>query len=351
MEKKPANSENYMTERNKQIIKLFIRFLVTTGLLIWVFSQIDFKQFSHAIKTARWQYLIAVWVLTIILFWIRSIKMRVILKKQDCDVNANTIFGATVVTALYSMVLPGVLSTAVKWHILNKNTGKSSKILSSMLYNQVSITVTMMVYGLAALIITNPSSLLMPDTKNRWLLPIACGLLLATILAISLLLLNSRTGGIIISSINFLFRPLPETIRQKIRNVFNQIMTFHTVGAGFHLKIVSMTTIDTLIGSFIIYVLSAKAANITAPIGIFVWLCAIIYVLGRVPVSVANLGVREMTLVGMLALYGVEKSQALLMSMILFSALVIMAAIGAIYQLYWAVIGKKPNNTSNQQAE
>jgi hypothetical protein len=50
---------------------------------------------------------------------------------------------------------------------------------------------------------------------------------------------------------------------------------------------------------------------------------------------VANLGVREATLVGFLAVYGVEKSAAMLMSMILFSTLVFMAIIGAAYQLAW----------------
>jgi hypothetical protein len=65
-------------------------------------------------------------------------------------------------------------------------------------------------------------------------------------------------------------------------------------------------------------------------------LWAVIYVLGRVPISVANLGVREVILVGLLTIYGVDKSQALLMSMILFSALVVMAIIGAIYQIFWA---------------
>ena len=72
----------------------------------------------------------------------------------------------------------------------------------------------------------------------------------------------------------------------------------------------------------------ARAANVTAP-------------LGRVPISVANLGVREVTLVGFLAFYGVEKTAALLMSMILFSALVLMAIIGAIYQISWALRSKK----------
>ena len=332
-----------MTTRTKQLTKLLIRILITTGLLLWVFSQIDLEQFRQTIKTARWQFLFAVWVLTVILFWIRSMKMKLILKKQSCTVATATIFGATAVTCLYSMILPGVLSTTVKWYILKKGTGKGSNVLSSMLYNQLSATVVLMVFGLAALMLTNPTSLSQANTENQWLLPAICGILLTAIIVIYLLLLNKRTGGKIIRGGGFLLIPLPQKIRQKGRDLFDQIATFQAAGAGFHLKIASITIIDTLIGGVIIYVLSARGANVIAPLGVFVWLCAVIYVLGRIPISVANLGVREVTLVGLLALYGVDKSQALLMSMILFSAVILMAAIGAIYQLFWTLTAKKSN--------
>jgi len=45
--------------------------------------------------------------------------------------------------------------------------------------------------------------------------------------------------------------------------------------------------------------------------------------------------------VGFLAIYGVDKPQALLMSMILFSTIVVMAVIGAMYQLFWTVTANK----------
>ncbi|MFB0552270.1 MAG: lysylphosphatidylglycerol synthase transmembrane domain-containing protein [Phycisphaerae bacterium] len=328
-----------MTTGTKQLAKLLIRILITTGLLLWVFRQIDLEQFRQTIKTARWHFLIAVWALTVILFWIRSMKMRLILKKQRCDVAAATIFGATAVTCLYSMILPGVLSTGVKWYILKKGTGKGSNVLSSMLYNQLSATLIMMVFGLAALMITNPRA----NTENQWLLPAVCGILLAAIILFSLLLLNSRTGGKIIKGIGFLLRPLPAKIRQKGWEILNQIATFQSAGVGFHLKIGLITIIDTLIGGVITYILSARAANVTAPVAVLVWLCVVVYVLGRLPISLANLGVREVTLVGFLAIYGVAKPQALLMSMILFSALVFMAVIGTIYQIFWALTTKKTN--------
>jgi uncharacterized membrane protein YbhN (UPF0104 family) len=308
-----------------------------------VFSKIDLEQFRQTVKTARWWFLFAVWVQVVIIFWINSIKMQLILKKQDCTVDIATIFGASAVTSLYSMILPVVLSTGAKWYILKKITGKSSSVLSSMVYNQLSIMVVMTVFGLAALMITNPASLSMADTDNHWLLPAVCGILLTAVILISMLLLNSRTGGKIIKAFTLLLKPLPAKIHRNAQNILEQLAIFQSVGGKFHLTIASITIIANLIGGVLIYSFSAKAANITAPVGVFVWLCAVIYILGRIPISVANLGVREVTLVGLLGIYGVAKPQALLMSMILFSTVILMAGIGAIYQLFWALTAKKKN--------
>jgi uncharacterized membrane protein YbhN (UPF0104 family) len=324
-----------MTATTKQLAKLLIRILITTTLLIWVFRKTDFEQFLQTVKSARWQFLIAVWLFTVILFWIRSIKMRLILKKQDCLISTTTIFGATVVTCLYSLILPGILSTGVKWYILKKGTGKSSNVLCSMMYNQWLIMTIMTVFGLAALMFTNPASLSISNTTYQRLFPAVCGILMVAIVAVSLLLLNNRTGAKITKGIAALLRALPAKIRQKGLEMLDQIATFQTVGTGFHLGIAAASILDTLIGGTIVYILSARAANVTAPIGTFVWLCAMIYLLGRIPVSIANLGVREVMLVVLLAPYGVEEPQALLMSMILFSSLIFVAIIGALCQLFW----------------
>jgi hypothetical protein len=331
-----------MTTSGKQLAKLLIRILLTTVLWIWVFTRDDIKQtFWEAVKAARWQYLVAVWVLTVILFWIRSVKMQLILREQSCDVGVATIFRSTVVTCLYSMIMPGMLSSGVKWYILKRSTGKGSNVLSSMLYNQLSMTTVMTVFGLAALMIGNPTSQLMSDTRNQWLLPVVCGMLLIAVVLVTFLLLSKRAGGRAIEALRFLLGPLPKRMRQKGLDMLDQIAIFQTSGWRFHLIVALMTVIDSSIGAFAVYVLAARSANITAPATVFMWLCAVTYVLGRLPISVANLGVREVTLVGFLAVYGVDKSAALLMSMILFSALVFMAIIGAMFQSYWALAAKK----------
>jgi uncharacterized membrane protein YbhN (UPF0104 family) len=330
-----------MSTRGKQIAKLIIRFLITIGLLIWVFSQVDLGRFWRAVTSAQWPYLIAVWVLTAILFWIRSVRMKLVLKRQSCSIDVNTLFGATTITALYSMIVPGILSTGVKWYILKKSSGKGSNVLSSMIYNQFITMAVMTAFGLVALIVSNPASLLVPNASNHWLLPVVCGLLLIVLLLFVFLVLNQRLGGKIIGLLKIPLKPLPAGVGLKGREILDQIAVFQTVGWRFHLVVASIITVDTLVGGVVTYILAARTANIAAPALVFVWLCAAIYVMGRFPISVANLGVREITLVGFLAIYNVEKPAALLMSMILFSALVAMAIVGAAYQIVWAIRGNK----------
>lgn len=333
-----------MSTRARQIVKLLVRIAITAGLLVWVFSQIDLGKFEQTVKMARWQYLVAVWIVTAILFWVRSVKMQLILARQGCEVPVTTLFGATSVTALYSLILPGVLSTGVKWYILKKSTGRGSNVFSSMLYNQLSIMALMTVFGLAALIVSNPTSLFFANAESRWLLPVVCGALLVTVLGANVLLLSERAGGRIIELLKLLAGRLPSKMRQKSREVLDQIAVFQTAGWWFHLLVAFITFTGTLVGGVVVYVLAARSANVTVPVIVCVWLCVGIYVLGRLPISVANLGVREVTLVGFLAVYGVEKPAALLMSMILFSALIFMAGIGSMFQLYWSIALRKEDS-------
>lgn len=268
------------------------------------------------------------------LFWIRSIRMKLILKKLDCDVSVATIFGASTVTCLYSLVVPGILSTGAKWYILRKGTGKGTNVLSSMVYNQLSTMIVLMIFGLGALVITNPSALILTDTKNHYLLPTVCGILLVIVLLISMLLLNSRTGSKIITSFGYLLKPLPVKISQKGQEILEQIAVFTNAGARFHLTITALVIVTGVGGGVVTYILASLCANITTvPASAFVWLLSLIFILGRIPISIANLGIREVTLVGLLSIYGVEESQALLFSMVLFSSVVFIAGIGAIYQL------------------
>jgi len=320
-------------DKTTRILKLFLRLLITAALLWVIFSKIALAQLSQAIKNANWQYLIVVWALAILAFWIRAVKMRFILRRQNCFVKTSTVFGASAITSLYSLILPGLVSTGVKWYILKTHTGKPGRVLSSMAYNQLTDIVTRTSLGLIALAVVNPT--------GGWKLPTGCAVTTAAILTLVALLLARRTGPVITNYVERQLGFLPESIYKKIRTILEQIRLFQTAGCCFHFTAVAIGLAATLVG-IAIYILAAEAASISVPALALAWQSSAVYILGRLPISVANLGVREFTLIELLRRYGAEPPAALLMSMIIFSNFLLMAAIGACFQLAWALRTKQP---------
>ena len=316
-----------MADRYKQILKFFAKLLITAALLLWVFRQINYAEFSRALKTAHWGFLWIVWGTTVLSYWLLSVKMVMILKKQDCPASTGLLFGASAITALYSMVLPGILDAPVKWYILRQRTGKGSNVFSSMVYNQTTILFYMGATALIALIITNPG--------DNWHFPVVCSAILALLIIVCLLLFTPTIGPKFTNSLSHILKPLPVSLRDRGLKILEQLSLFQTAPWSFHFKMLLMNFVSITIFGTIIYVFAAKTVGINVPIGVLVWQYALIFILGRLPITIANLGLREATLIGTLALYNVDSSSALLMSMIIFSNRILMALIGAAYQICW----------------
>jgi len=323
--------------------KLAIRTLVTFVLLALVFRHVDQQQLWQTVRTARSEYLIILWAASLAFLALRSFRLRLILKQQSLDIGTFTIFKVSAATSLYSLVLPGLMSTGVKWYILKKATGKGTNIFNSMLYNQLSELVVMSTCALLVLIITNPTSLLLPETEHLWLLPTVCSIILVLMITVTLFLLSPRTSGYVLKVLNYMLKPLPRKMQNKARQALHEATMFHDAGWSFHVSMVLLNILTQVVGTVIVYIFAAKAANFSIPLTVYIWLASLVFILGRIPITIANLGIREMTLMGILAAYGVEKSSALLMSMILFSTIILKAIIGAGFMIQWSLAKKKTN--------
>ncbi len=324
-----------ISPRTRQILKLLAKLTVAVVLLAWVFSLVDCESFRQAIRNAQWRYLAGVWSGNIIFSLLQAYTLRLILRKQDCDVGLHTLFATTCVTAFYSLFLPGIMSTGVKWYILKRSTGKGVNVLSSMLYNQATLTIMLVVAGLMALALVPPVQTV-SSSSNASHLSFVCAAAACLVVVLFFLVLNRRTGRPAVRLLQAALRPWPSAVREKGRTMLDQIATFQTAGWRFHGAIALLNIIDGLLVGSLIYLLAARAAAIAVPVAALVWLYAVVFALSKIPITVGNLGVREVTLVGVLGLYGVDKSAALLMSMVWFSGAVFMGLLGAAYQLYWS---------------
>lgn len=330
-----------ISARTKQILKFVAKILMAVLLLTWVFWEVDLSQFLQTVKAARWQYLFGVWGATTLFSWVQSLALQWILRQQQCVVGLNTIFGATCITSLYGLAVPGFVRTGVKWYLLTRATGKGARVLSAMLYNQAALTVMMLAVGLAGLIAMNPAQTLFSGVQRPWVLPLLCSVALAGLALLTILALNERTGGRVLRLLQVLLRPLPRAVQEKARTVLTQIATFQSAGWRFHATIALLNVVDVLFVGLLWYLFAARAAAVVVPTGVLVWLCAVVFLLNTLQITFANLGVREMALVSLLAGYGVTRASALLMSMILLSSLFFLAALGVIYQLLWTLRSRR----------
>lgn len=313
------------------MIKLILRIMVSFSLLLWVFCRTDLGQMAQLTKTADLYYLAAMWGMVLAAFWLRSVKMRIILRTQGCYLTLYRILAASAITFLYSMILPGMLNTGIKWYILKKHTGKGVHILNSMVYNQFTEFFISLTLGLAAWILVKPDV----PTKIFSL----CGIFLAAFLILCILLLDKNIGKKAVIFSTIILKYFPEKFRDNGQKILLQMSGFRWGNWRFHLKIALFNLIQTAAGIFI-FIFAACSAGIQVPVEVIIWSWAMVSILGKLPVSLANLGVREVTLAGTLAVCSVEPPQALLMSMIIFSATLLMVVIGLVWQITWLLKSK-----------
>ncbi|MCP4449973.1 MAG: hypothetical protein GY809_00810, partial [Planctomycetes bacterium] len=188
---------------------------------------------------------------------------------------------------------------------------------------------------------TNPLVQLdLTESQITWLSCIAICLFLA-ILAAFAFLLSQRAGAKIDVALLRAISAAPEVFRKRAEPILQHFKIFRTLGPGFHIAILVFGLLTGALGGGVFYMLAARATHIQVPFVAYVWMYVIIFVLGRIPVTLSNCGLREFVLMGLLGVYGVKAPVALLMSMIIFSAHIFIAFIGALYQISWSLAKKR----------
>jgi uncharacterized membrane protein YbhN (UPF0104 family) len=323
--------------RFQPILKLILRLLITGGLLAWVCHEVGLEDILATIQTARWEYLLGVWGGTLASFWVNAWKLKCILRGLSCPVYTRTVFAVSAMGCTYSLVLPGIVSSGMKWLLLRKDTQDGSRVLSGMVYNQLSMVAVAFGIGFLALVAFEPGSVLgLPFARPERVRWVALGLMAGLSLLVYLAL-APWSGGRLLNAINTLQRwLLPQKLAAKGEGFVNHIRIFQTLPYRFHFKMAAITFVNMLLGGMLVYLCAAHAANVQVTWSVLATLSMVVYLLGRVPITIGNLGVREVTLVSLLALHGIGKPATLLMSMVIFSGLVFMAGLGVFFLLFWS---------------
>ena len=93
-------------------------------------------------------------------------------------------------------------------------------------------------------------------------------------------------------------------------------------------------------------VFQAHAVGIDAGFLILAWVRSVVYLLQMIPVTVAGVGVREASFIALLGGYGIARAEALTYSLTLFFIQILIAVVGAVFELYDIVAERSQGRTA-----
>lgn len=306
-------------------ISWVLRTLVAVSILGLLLFLIGRQDFGQALSRVSWPWLIPIYLTAAATVLVNASLLRFMLRITGLKVGLQRVVLAKTLGTFYALILPGDLVAGVaKWADLSAATGDRSRVLSAMVLTKIALAVPPLLIGSITLLISNP----LPTQ----FLTVAAAATAVVVIFVTALLLNPVTGPHLDTVLNSILRRGPDFLRRPSQQLFaslddfRRIRLWHYVSAlGRSLMVFGLAILGMLLATI--------AADVTVPLTALFWINLILFVSRLVPIAAGNLGVREGILVVTFGLYGVDAAAAVLIGLIMFSNIIIVGVLGALYQI------------------
>jgi hypothetical protein len=283
---------------------------------------------------ARWRWLTAVYGVALIHQLIAAQQLRLILMAVQVSLPLRRIFLASQLASLYSLILPGDTASAVKWANLAVASRKRSLVLNALIYNKLLMLAAPLLVGTIALIIDDPF-------QQRWVSAVSAVTFFALI-GLMVLLYHPAVGRNVEHRLRSIGDRLPEPVARRIGYALTSLGSVRRMDHRDHTTLASFALVGVGLGVIRVWC-GIQALDLGVSVFSVLWILAFT-VIGRfLPITIANLGIREGLLVAALVPLGVPSEEAVALGLLGFSAIVMLALIGAGYQVAltigWAQAG------------
>lgn len=306
-------------------VRTLLKFAFTAvilGLLVYIAGG---REILSAFEGLNWIWVIAMVGSALLQRFVVSIQLWLTLRQGGLSVSVFRVFLANALAALYAMFLPGnTASAGVKWLDLSAATGKKAAVFNGLIYHRLVMTLLTLAVGAAALMLSNP-------LPYRFLtyLP-GSFLILLTVLFVCLY--HPRLGVRTETLLRRVSRKLPQRVANYVASILDATRRFHGFSARDHVRIFAWALLSVAVRILVLYCATRAFYIDVSPVHIL-WISAFLVFTAALPLTIANLGVREGLLVLALTPFGVAPATAVALGLLVFTNQIIAALIGAIYQL------------------
>jgi uncharacterized protein (TIRG00374 family) len=301
---------------------VFVKAAISVGILCAVFYFLPVSKVFAAISIANPLWVIAGVFLQILLRILNAFRMQAIANAQHLDTGYQTMMRIVFTSTFYNLLVPGALAGGVVTYVKYRQQGVKSMGAVANIYANKSLEV--IIVSLSA-----PLFWLIDKGFSLHLI-VAYGLTMVIGFCCGFALLFGRFGNLqwLESKIK---NHGQSVVHRKLAALFRQVMQ---IGQISNRAIVALIAYSSVFFLFAALAIICFGHALDHEIGLLpiLWIYPVIYLLGMLPISISNIGVREVSMLMLLAPYGVATTDAIAWSFLMYSGPLSCALIGLILE-------------------
>lgn len=298
--------------------------LVSLVALVWLVSP---QAILAVFRTADPEWVAAGIVLSLAAMLLSANIFQQILALRGVDAPYAVVLAANLAGDFYSLSLPGGLAVGGAVRLLR--LGRDGLGMSGVLAAIVASRVQEMLLQLSLALVAMCWIASRLPAAGPWGAVIGFGVLATACAYFALFNRTSRRWGF-----GLIARWLPRRSKwtRRLRRLLVRAGRVRSVGTWAHVRLLAMGVLRHLLGAtaFLAFAAAAGADLGLAPA---IWVRGVTGITMLLPLSVAGLGLRELSYVALLGIFGVPPAMALAMSLMVFGTLLLSAAAGGLIEL------------------
>lgn len=318
-------------QKNK--VLFFLRILFSATLLYILLYKTDFRLILLNISHISYFTILIILLLVFTSYFLLAVKWSVYLKQYRII----DLFKINMIGTYYSTVLPGQLTGELA-KVLKLGKGKSDaeQIAASVLVDKITGMISLLIVGITGALLSS----------REFSISLSLTFFAVLVLAVSFLIcLRIKV-----------FYSFLISLSDKLTNKFPRLNSFVTrvIRMMEEWKLYSgkirLLTLNTLIGlvthsiAVLINFLLAQDFGMNIPYWDWCWIYAITSIVLLVPITIAGIGLRDGSLITLIALLGFGREQAMAMSFSALAFVILFAIIGFVFDVFTSNIKPKGEN-------
>ena len=302
----------------KKLNPIFIKAAISVGVLCMVFYFVPISNVFTAILAADPLWVVVGIFLQILLRVLTALRMQTIANAQHLGTSNMTMIRIVFTSTFYNILAPGALAGGAVTYVKYRQQGVKPVAAVANIYANKSIEL---------LVVSLPAPLFWLIDKGFSLhLIVAYGLILVLGFCCAFALLFGRFGNLhwLESKINHHGQSV---VHQTLAALCRQVRQIGQISYRAITSLIAYSAMHSLLAAVAI-ICFGNALNFEIGLLPILWIYPVIYLLGMLPISISNIGVREVSMVMLLAPYGVATTEAIACSVLMYSGPLFCGLIG-----------------------